>query len=109
MLTRVPIATRESLKALAADPEYGNLRHMCDRLFAQFLHDKPYRHRAFSWEQPAKRGTPNWIAFNVVVADDIQDNVKAEACRLEVSLTTLLYTALLWWIELKKLPSSPKK
>ena len=109
MLTRIPIATRESLKALAADPDFGNLRHMCDRLFNQFLQEKPYRHRAFSWEQPAKRGTPGWIAFNVVVADDIQDRVKAEAARLEVSLTTLLYTALLWWIELTKLAPKPKK
>jgi hypothetical protein len=110
MLTRIPIAMRESLKALAADPEYGNLRNMCDRLFDQFLQDKPYRNRAFSWEQPAKKGTPGWIAFNVVAADEIQDRVKAEALRLEVSLTTLLYTALLWWIELKKLVSKkPKK
>lgn len=109
MLTRIPIATRESLKALAADPDYGNLRHMCDRLFNQFLQEKPYRNRAFSWEQPAKRGTPGWIAFNVVVTDEIQDRVKAEASRLEVSLTTLLYTALVWRIELKKLPPKPKK
>lgn len=104
MLTRTPIAMRESLKALAADPEYGNLRTMCDKLFVQFLHDKPYRNRAFLWEQPAKRGTPGWIAFNVVVADDIQDRVKAEAVLLEVSLTTLLYTALARWVEQKNEP-----
>lgn len=92
---------RESLKALAANPEYGNLRTMCDKLFLQFLHEKPYKSKDFLWVQPAKRGTPGWIAFNVVVADDIQNKVKAEAVRLEVSLTTLLYTALARWVEQK--------
>ena len=92
---------RESLKALAANPEYGNLRTMCDRLFLQFIHEKPYRKNGFQWDQPAKRGTPGWIAFNVVVADDIQDQVKAESVRLEVSLTTLLYTALSRWVKQK--------
>lgn len=108
MLTRTPIAMRESLKALAANPEYGNLRTMCDKLFVQFLHEKPYRNGAFVWMQPAKRGTPGWIAFNVVVADDIQDSVKAEAVHLEVSLTTLLYTALARWVDEKSQPPNTR-
>lgn len=90
------------MKALAANPEYGSLRGMCDALFEQFIHEKPYKNRAFSWMQPAKRGTPNWISYNVVVGDEIAKKVKAEASRLEVSLTTLLYTALIRWIEINK-------
>lgn len=78
---------------------------MCDKLFEQFLQEKPYKHRAFSWLQPAKRGTTNWIAYNVVIGDEISARVKAESCRLEVSLTTLLYTALVWWVDSKKLPT----
>jgi len=76
---------------------------MCDRLFEQFLDAKPYKHRAFSWVQPAKRGTTNWVAYNVVISDEISARVKAESCRLEVSLTTLLHTALIWWVNSKKL------
>lgn len=82
---------------------------MCDRLFEQFLQEKPYKHRAFSWDQPAKRGTTSWIAYNVVIGDEISAKVKYEALRLEVSLTTLLYTALLWWIDSKKLPQEKGK
>lgn len=105
MLTRIPVSVRESLKAFAADPEYGSLRNMCDQLFEQFIKEKPYKNRAFSWVQPAKRGTTNWIAYNVVVSDEISIRVKFESARLEVSLTTLLYTALVWWIDSKKLPT----
>jgi len=99
MLTRISTANRESLKNLAADPEYGNLRNMCERLFERFLEEKPYRNRAFSWHQPAKKGTTGWIAYNVVLTDALSNRVKKEALKLEVSLTTLLYTALIWWIE----------
>lgn len=77
---------------------------MCDRIFEAFIQQKPYKNRAFLWLQPAKRGTPNWIAYNVVVSNEMSAKVKAESVRLEVSLTTLLYTALVWWIESKKIP-----
>jgi hypothetical protein len=77
---------------------------MCERLFERFLTEKPYRNRAFSWHQPAKRGTPHWIAFNVVVSDELSARVKDESERLEISLTTLLYTALAWWIDLQNRP-----
>lgn len=100
MLTRIPSNVRESLKTIAANPDYGNLRNMCERLFAQFLTEKPYRNRAFLWQQPAKKGTPGWIAYNVVLTDELSQRVKAEALKLEVSLTTLLFSALLWWIGL---------
>ena len=102
MLTRIPIAVRESLKALASDPEYGSLRNMCDRLFENFIQEKPYKKTVFLWVQPAERGITNWIAYNIVTTDKISAKVKAEAIRLDVSLTTLLYTALLWWIDSKK-------
>jgi len=35
----------------------------------------------------------------VVLTDALSNRVKKEALKLEVSLTTLLYTALIWWIE----------
>ncbi len=99
MLTRVPDATRESLRLLSVNPEYGNLRTMCECLLDRFITEKPYRNRAFSWIQPASRGTANWVAYNVVVSNELSARVKQEAARLEVSLTTLLYTALVWWVD----------
>ncbi len=75
---------------------------MCEQLLEQFIKEKPYRSKAFSWIQPEKPRTPGWVAYNVVVSDDLSLRVKGEAARLEVSLTTLLYTALAWWVEKKK-------
>jgi len=98
MLTRVPEAMRESAKQLSAD-KHGNLRTMCETLLDRFLAEKPYRAKGFAWLQPASKGTPGWVAYNVVVSDDLSARVKAESVRIEVSLTTLLYTALDWWIE----------
>ena len=102
MLTRIPVATKESLKALAANPEYGNLRKMFELLFDKFLSERPYKQSGFIWIQPDRKDTPGWIAFNVVVSDESQNKIKEESSRLEVSLTTLLYTAILWWIEINK-------
>lgn len=102
MLTRVPDATRESLRLLSVNPEYGNLRTMCERLLERFITEKPYRNKTFSWTQPAARGTANWVAYNVVVSDELSVRVKSEAARLEVSLTTLLYSALSWWVDLHR-------
>src|SRR5450830_634571 len=92
MLTRVPDSMRESLKLLAVDPEHGTLRLMCEHLLERFITEKPYRNRAFSWHQPAPRGTPHWKAYNVVVPDELSERVKREAMRYDVSLTNLLYT-----------------
>lgn len=102
MLTRVPDAARESLRLLSANPEYGNLRTMCEQLLERFITEKPYRSRAFSWVQPANRGTPHWKSYNVVVSDELSIRVKQEADRLEVSLTALLYSALVWWLDLNR-------
>lgn len=98
MLTRVPEAMRESAKQLSAE-QHGNLRTMCETLLARFLAEKPYKSKSFSWVQPAKKGTPGWVSYNVVVSDELSARVKAESVKIEVSLTTLLYTALDWWIE----------
>ena len=100
MITRVPEALRESLRLLSTDPQYGSLQAMHERLVGQFLDERPFKARGFSWMQPAKRGTLGWSDnYNVVVSDELQKRVKKEAVRIDVSLTTLLYTALSWWNE----------
>ena len=93
------------MKLLASNPEFGTLRTMFERLFEKFITEKPYRAKTFQWTQPAKVGTPGWGAQNITVNEDLAARLKKEAVRLEVSLTTLLYTALLWWIE----QQAPKK
>lgn len=80
---------------------------MCEHLLERFITEKPYRHRAFSWHQPAPRGTPHWKAYNVVVSDELSERVKAEAVRHDVSLTNLLYTALMWWADLHRTTQDP--
>jgi len=75
---------------------------MCETLLARFIAEKPYKARGFTWLQPANKGTPGWVAYNVVVSDDLSARVKAESLKIEVSLTTMLYTALAWWIELDR-------
>jgi hypothetical protein len=109
MLTRISEKTRESLKALAADPEYGNLTLMYEKLFETFITEEPYRLRSFEWHQPAKRGTPHWAAYNIVVSAALAARVKDVSKNLEVSLTTLIYTALLWWIERLRLKIREQK
>ena len=92
---------RESAKQLSAEKQ-GNLRTMCETLLTRFLAEKPYKAKSFTWLQPAKKGTPGWVSYNVVVSDELSARVKAESVKIEVSLTTLLYTALAWWIELDR-------
>lgn len=105
MITRVPEALRENLRLLSTDPQYGSLQAMHEHLVEQFLSEKPFKARGFSWLQPAKRGTLGWSdTYNVVVSDELQKRVKKEAVRIEVSLTTLLYTALAWWNDHERLP-----
>ncbi len=107
MMTRIPDAMRETLGQLADDPDYGSLRRLQDVIFSAFIHEKPYRDRAFLWKQPVKRDMPGWRKFNVVIEEALQEKVKAEAVRIEVSLQTLLYTALAWWIDAKRKPITP--
>lgn len=105
MITRVPEALRENLRQLSINPEYGSLHTMHERLVERFLEERPYKNRAFTWMQPAKRGTTGWTDnYNVVVSDDLQKRVKKEAVRIDVSLTTLLYSALDWWNERHRTP-----
>lgn len=105
MITRVPESLCESLRLLSIDPEYGSLHVMHERLVERFLEERPYRNQAFSWSQPAKRGTLGWSDnYNVVVSEELQKRIKKEAVRIEVSLTTLLYTALAWWNDRHKVP-----
>lgn len=100
MITRVPEALRESLRQLSINPDFGSLQAMHEHLVTQFLEEKPYKSRTFLWLQPAKRGTTGWSDnYNVVVSEDLQKRVKKEAVRIDVSLTTVLYTALSWWAE----------
>lgn len=98
MITRVPVALRESLRQLSTDPKYGNLHKMHTILLKQFLDEKPYRQQSFAWSMPAKRGTTGWAnTYNVVVPVELQERAKNEASALDVSLTTLLYSGLEWW------------
>jgi hypothetical protein len=108
MLTRIPTPLRETMKSLAADPEYGSLRNMCDVLFFQFLKEKSYKNTDFAWKKPASKGTAGWIAYNVVLNDELSARVKFESAKLDVSLTTLLYTAIELWVESKKNQSAIK-
>lgn len=82
---------------------------MFNLLFKDFLAEKPYKKVGFPWLTSMKRGTPQWIDFNVVVDDELLRAVKAESARLEVSLTTLLYTALVWWLEKHKPVRRPRR
>ena len=105
MITRVPEALRESLRLLSINPEYGSLHAMHEHLVGKFLDEKPYRLKGFAWSQPAKRGTTGWSDnYNVVVSDELQKRVKKESVKIEVSLTTLLYSALAWWSDLHRQP-----
>lgn len=88
------------MRQLSINPEYGSLHAMHERLVERFLVEKPYRDKDFAWLQPAKRGTTGWTDnYNVVVSDALQRRVKAAASRLDASLTTLLLTALTWWVD----------
>lgn len=105
MLTRIHEATRASLKSLAADPEYGTLRNMFDRLFEEFLEARPYKQKGFMWSRPAAKGTTGWVAFNVVCNNRVARWVKAEAVKLNISLTMYLYTALIWQLDRYQIPN----
>jgi hypothetical protein len=101
MLTRVNQRDKARLKKLVAELDFGLLNAMHEELLVQFLREKPWKH-GVAWCQPAPKGEDGWSAQNVVVGERLQKQVKAVAAKEEVSLTTLLHTAIKWWIQRHK-------
>lgn len=108
-MTRALLSQIESLKQLAASPEHGSLRRMNANLFERFLFQRPYKSKAFFWTQPPKVGTPDAVAFNVVLDDAMSERIKAEATKLDISLQTFLYTGLVWWLRWHDLEPGPQE
>lgn len=98
MITRVPIAAKETLKQVAADSEYGTLRGMFENMLTRFLEEMPHRKKNFEWMMPGRPKAPGWIAYNIVVSDELANQVKEEAALTGISLTTVLFSVIAWYV-----------
>lgn len=95
MLTSIPNDMRDELKAIAAKPDFGSLRAVCEEALTRFLLARPYAESPhFFWLLEPSPKPDDWRAFNVVVPPALQRRVRSEAIRLDVSLRTFLRSAL---------------
>lgn len=105
MLTKASESLIANLKKIAEQPEHGSLRAMNVKLFTRFLNEKPYE-KDFAWLKAKRDSAGKNKPFNVLflenVTDEITNKIKQESINLEVELSSFLYTALVWWVNLHK-------
>lgn len=102
IMTRIPLQTKSEIKNLSIFLNYKNIRSMCEHLFNEFLNEKPYKNNTFVWKNPAKKSVSHWTIYNVVLTDEQSELLKKEAFKLEVALSTFLYSGIDWWLQMKR-------
>ena len=106
MPERIPMRTRMQpskiahLKQIGADPLYGTMRKVITTAIEQFFEIRPWEGAPNFWKPPGDRDARGWEPFNVVLMPDAQDSVRKLAQEIDVSIVTILHSALVWWLSI---------
>jgi len=98
MRTRMMVGEITRLKSIGGEPVYGSLRSVAAKALTEFFEARPWKGKGSVWNRPAASTARGWRRLNVVLMPDLQKKVRLMARVLDVSVMTLLRSALVWWL-----------
>jgi hypothetical protein len=102
--TRVPAAMHHWLKAYAATAGL-TLADLHERMFAEFLADRPWYAQDWHWRQPQAvvqrisgmdARTGEWVQHNVQLTEYYSNIIKTEADKAGISVASFIFSSVFW-------------
>lgn len=110
MQTRIPAALRLYLKAYAKQHR-ERMEHSCQSILALFLQCQPWQ-QGLCWREPHSNRSQQgerqgWGQFNLYVSPELAAQLRSLAREQNLSLASVTYTGLVWFVKFIAPPVSP--